>query len=468
MACFRWIRIIFAMPIFRDCLILVALGATLCIFPFKSVWADWQVFQYTGCTNLTGPLNTKAECNGSATCKYVNTDGSLVKAANITLNVWAESFCSTSPVQNQARIYTYVQDPFFNGLYGEAYSIVTATHLPMFFIFNHMSCDPNAPYVEIKMPLAGACPPAPGELADGSGSNCIAAPQNGCADGFVDNGNGQCCAPAQTPCQAAGGSFNSSNNTCGPSSSSTPSSPVAGGTVGLTPGYCGASSDFGTFSSGCASGLTFSGGICDRSSAFKTRCLGSGYDPEFCWCPDGMGLSPIVVDVDHTGFQMTDAANGVVFNFLNDNVPLNISWIGIKSTNALLVLDRDNNGKIDNGEELFGNITPQPPSSSPNGFLALVEFDKSQNGGNENHKIDQGDAIYARLRLWQDTNHNGVSESSELHTLNELGISGISLDFKLSKKTDLYGNRFEYRSKVYDANGEHTGRFAWDVFLRVR
>ena len=62
----------------------------------------------------------------------------------------------------------------------------------------------------------------------------------------------------------------------------------------------------------------------------------------FAGVTDGMGLSPIVVDVDHTGFEMTDAANGVLFNILGDNVPLSISWTGVNATTAFLVLDRDN------------------------------------------------------------------------------------------------------------------------------
>ncbi|MFN2577594.1 MAG: hypothetical protein ABR607_07885 [Pyrinomonadaceae bacterium] len=189
-----------------------------------------------------------------------------------------------------------------------------------------------------------------------------------------------------------------------------------------------------------------------------------------CCCADGGGScqdSPILIDLNGDGFALTDGSHGVYFDLNADGTKEHLAWTS-SSDDAFLVLDRNGNGIIDNGTEMFGNITeqlPPPAGSGRNGFNALALYDKAIYGGNENGAIDRGDSVFNSLRLWQDTNHNGISEAGELQTLSELGLKMVDLDYKKSKRTDQYGNQFRYRAKVKDTHDAQLGRWAWDVFL---
>jgi hypothetical protein len=196
-----------------------------------------------------------------------------------------------------------------------------------------------------------------------------------------------------------------------------------------------------------------------------------------CGTADGPGCttpgsgSPIIIDVGGQGFSLTGAQDGVLFDIAGNGKSMQIAWTAPGALNAFLVLDRNHNGVIDSGRELFGNFTPQPQSPQPNGFLALAEFDKPENGGNGDGIIDEKDAIFASLRLWIDLNHDGKSQAEELFTLPQLGVYSLSLQYKESRRTDQFGNEFRFRSKInlteVQVDASRAERIAYDVFFAI-
>ena len=210
--------------------------------------------------------------------------------------------------------------------------------------------------------------------------------------------------------------------------------------------------------SNCCGTVCLDGMSCKDGQPIE--CAGSS-EP---YCP----TTPIVIDVDGRGFFLTSLAGGVDFDILDKGHLNLVSWTQKGSTNAWLVLDRYGDG-INAASDLFGNVTPQPPPPPGvprNGFLALAVYDQPAYGGNGDGVINAQDAVFPRLRLWQDLNHDGVAQPDELKTLPELGIAGISLKYTESWREDQYGNTFRYVGTLFRMDGSPTPGVV-DVILMV-
>ena len=152
-------------------------------------------------------------------------------------------------------------------------------------------------------------------------------------------------------------------------------------------------------------------------------------------------VDPLVLDLDGDGLEITPLSQGVQFDGNGDTIRTNTSWID--ADDGLLALDRNGNGVIDSGRELFGDETLLADGKkAAHGFAALAELDvggaANATGGAGDGVFDAKDAQYTNVRVWRDLNQDGISQAGEMQTLAEAGIASIKLS---STKTDTsYGD----------------------------
>jgi hypothetical protein len=121
---------------------------------------------------------------------------------------------------------------------------------------------------------------------------------------------------------------------------------------------------------------------------------------------------PLVINFDGTGAQLDGAR--FAFDLDSDGTPEQIA--SLRPNSGYLALDRNGDGQINNGSELFGPM-------SNNGFAELAVYDEDGNGF-----IDEGDSIYNQLRIWQ--RHS--DGSSSLLALGDKNIGAIYLGHALT------------------------------------
>jgi Ca2+-binding RTX toxin-like protein len=131
---------------------------------------------------------------------------------------------------------------------------------------------------------------------------------------------------------------------------------------------------------------------------------------------------PLILDLDGDGIETASMEEGVHFDLDGDGTKEKSGWIG--KDDGFLVYDKNFNGTIDSGRELFGDQTRlKTGRMADSGFSALAEFDSNDDG-----VVNELDSDFKKLKIWQDENSDGISQISELKTLKEAGISLINLD----------------------------------------
>ncbi|OGB32562.1 MAG: hypothetical protein A3F78_11155 [Burkholderiales bacterium RIFCSPLOWO2_12_FULL_61_40] len=171
--------------------------------------------------------------------------------------------------------------------------------------------------------------------------------------------------------------------------------------------------------------------------------------------------TPIILDLNGDGVKTLGVGSGVKFDLFADGDSVKTGWVS--SGDGLLVLDRNHDGQINDGAELFGSSTKLASGDkAADGYMALRELDSNQDG-----MISDEDAVFDELRVWVDSNSDGVSGDGEIKTLASLGITKISTQATVGTGTD-NGNLVGLTSSYETSDGAtHAAADVWFVTDRV-
>lgn len=169
--------------------------------------------------------------------------------------------------------------------------------------------------------------------------------------------------------------------------------------------------------------------------------------------------TPIIISVEG-GYRLTSPSDGVAFDIDGDGIAEWLAWTEGDSGLAFLSMDRNGNGRIDDGSELFGDHTKLADGTrARNGFEALGELDANRDG-----IVDSNDPAWSALILWFDEDHDGQSTPVEIVTMSSTEVVSIDTRYKWSGKKDRHGNLFRYKGEVTVTSGT---RKCYDVYLQT-
>ena len=165
--------------------------------------------------------------------------------------------------------------------------------------------------------------------------------------------------------------------------------------------------------------------------------------------------TPLVLDLNQDGIQTLALGQGVVFDVNGDGQSERTGWVS--SQDGLLARDLNGDGQINDGSELFGEgTTLADGTKAKDGYVALNALDTNLDG-----LIDANDAAFGQLSVWVDRNGDAKTNSGELASLTELGITSISLNAQSSTAVN-NGNLIGLMGSYTTADGRtHTMGDVW-------
>jgi Ca2+-binding RTX toxin-like protein len=168
-----------------------------------------------------------------------------------------------------------------------------------------------------------------------------------------------------------------------------------------------------------------------------------------------------MLDLDGGGVNTLGLDAKIYFDHDANGLAERTGWAS--SGDGLLVRDRDGDGRITSGRELFGDSTLLANgNTASNGFAALADLDSNQDG-----VIDSRDAAFSELRIWRDANLNAVSEAGELMTLAQAGVLSLGTQYAAQPgATDAQGNEHRQLGSFRTVSGE--SRAMDDVWFAAR
>ncbi|KYF66342.1 calcium-binding protein [Sorangium cellulosum] len=182
--------------------------------------------------------------------------------------------------------------------------------------------------------------------------------------------------------------------------------------------------------------------------------------PTWTGCQSSSSSTPLVLSFDQRPIEYLTAMTGA-FDLTGLGATIATDWP--TAATPWLAIDRDGNGAIDGGEELFGSATVLSSGArADNGFTALRELDTDGDG-----RITARDEAWSRLVLWSDSDANRASSAGELEPIASRGLVAIELSYGRERRCDGRGNCEVERAAFTFSDGAVTRTGAVvDVHLR--